>query len=325
MGALLGGIVGQLGNTFWPTIVIHPGAYALVGMAAVFAGAARAPITAILIVFEMSNDYRLILPLMLTTVVSTLVAEILFTESIYTLKLKLKGISLKSGRNVDILEGVSVEEVLNRAQTVPSSMPLEQAMEKLVRAHENAFVMVDAEGSLDGVVSLSDLEQAMNSDIDEATPIGQLGTGHAAVSLAYADESVGEALTRMSGRGLGLLPVVAREDRRKLLGQVRRDDILRAYDLALARRTEIEHRAEGLNSEDSGADFIEFHLDAGSWAAGRSLKDLGAKLPKGCVLVSIKRGGGVIIPHGDTEFRAGDQVMVYVNRGDVEAARACLA
>lgn len=324
MGALLGGMVGQVGNAIWPEIVLHPGAYALVGMAAVFAGAARAPMTAILIVFEMSNDYRLILPLMFTTVVATLIAEMLFTESIYTLKLKLKGISLQRGRNVDILTGVSMQEVLNRAQTVPAAMPLGEAMEMLVRAHENAFVMLDADGRLEGVVSLSDLEQAMSSRIDADTPVRQLGTGYAAVSIAYPDESVGEALTRMSGRGLGLLPVVAREDPRKLLGQVRRDDILRAYDLALARRTEIERRAESLGSEEDGADFIEFRLAEDSWAAGRTLKELGARLPKGCVLVSIQRGSGLVIPHGDSEFRAGDRVMVYVTRGDVEAVRAFL-
>ena len=80
MGALLGAIVGTVGESLFPEIVVDPGAYAIVGMAAVFSGAARAPMTAVLIVFEMSNDYKLILPLMLATVLSTLVAEHLFSE-----------------------------------------------------------------------------------------------------------------------------------------------------------------------------------------------------------------------------------------------------
>ncbi|MBW7886371.1 MAG: chloride channel protein, partial [Caldilineaceae bacterium] len=84
MGAVLGGIVGTIAHTLWPDVAGHPGAYAIVGMAAVFAGAARAPITAVLIVFEMSGDYKLILPLMLATVLSTLLAERIFPESIYT-------------------------------------------------------------------------------------------------------------------------------------------------------------------------------------------------------------------------------------------------
>ncbi|MEZ4581375.1 MAG: chloride channel protein [Caldilineaceae bacterium] len=99
MGALLGGIVGTIANQLWPNVAVNPGAYAIVGMAALFAGAARAPITAVLIVFEMSNDYKLILPVMLATVLSTIVAELLFPESIYTLKLACKGISLERARH----------------------------------------------------------------------------------------------------------------------------------------------------------------------------------------------------------------------------------
>jgi CIC family chloride channel protein len=103
VGATLGGIVGAAGHALWPELVTEPGAYAIVGMAAVFSGAARAPITAVLIVFEMSNDYKLILPLMMATVLSTLLAEHLLDESIYSLKLKLKGISLHRGRDLDLM------------------------------------------------------------------------------------------------------------------------------------------------------------------------------------------------------------------------------
>ena len=108
MGATLGGIVGTIAQQWFPTLVVHPGAYAIVGMAAMFSAAARAPITAILIVFEMSNDYQLILPLMLATVLATLVAERLYKDSIYTLKLTQRGIRLQQGRDEDVLESISV-------------------------------------------------------------------------------------------------------------------------------------------------------------------------------------------------------------------------
>jgi CIC family chloride channel protein len=324
MGALLGGILGQVGNAWWPEVVAHPGAYALVGMAAVFAGAARAPMTAILIVFEMSNDYRLILPLMLATVVSTLVAEGLFRESIYTLKLKLKGISLQRGRNVDVLEGVSVDEVMDPAQTLEAGTSLQAAVQQLTQAHENAFPMLDAAGALVGVISLSDLERAVAAGVDLETPVANLGPQRAKLLVAHPDETMGEALGRMSGRGLGLLPVVDRTEPNRLLGQVRRSGILRAYDLALARRSEIEHRAERLREDAQGAEFIEFNLSKGSAAVGETVQTLGRRLPQGCVLVSIKRGERVLIPHGDTQFQASDRVMVYVTASDLDALRACL-
>ena len=109
MGAILGGMVGSVAHSLWPDVALNPGAYAIVGMAAVFAGAARAPITAVLIVFEMSNDYKLILPQMFATVLSTFLAEFIFTESIYTLKLKFKGINLQRGRDLDLLQRMQVQ------------------------------------------------------------------------------------------------------------------------------------------------------------------------------------------------------------------------
>ncbi|MFN2166373.1 MAG: chloride channel protein, partial [Anaerolineae bacterium] len=99
IGAMLGGAFGQGAHSLLPGLTAEPGAYALVGMAALFAAAAHAPITAILIVFEMSGDYRLILPLMFATVISTLLSEYLHPDSIYTLKLTRRGIRLERGHD----------------------------------------------------------------------------------------------------------------------------------------------------------------------------------------------------------------------------------
>lgn len=324
MGALLGGIVGQVGQAAWPGIVLHPGAYALVGMAAVFAGAAHAPMTAILIVFEMSNDYRLILPLMLSTVIATLIAESLFSESIYSLKLKLKGISLNRGRVEDVLQSVRVEEVMNQAQSLLGESSLGEAVEQFSLVHVRALPLLDANDSLIGVLSLSDIEKALDAGVSDDKPVALLATPREKLLVAYADETVGEALTRMSSRGLGLLPVVAREDPSRLIGQVRRDDILRAYDMALSRRSEIQYRADRLRKEQDGADFVEFHLGGESWVVGKSLSQLGERLPKESVVVSVKRNQQLIIPRGDTHFERGDRVLLYIAKRDQDAVRATL-
>jgi CIC family chloride channel protein len=113
-GAALGGAFGRVVEFLAPGATAGPGAFAIVGMAAVFAGAARAPFTAILIVFEMTNDYRLIVPLMAGVIVSLIVAERLHRESIYTLKLTRRGIHLRRGRDVDVMETVRVDEVMVR-------------------------------------------------------------------------------------------------------------------------------------------------------------------------------------------------------------------
>lgn len=325
MGAMLGGIVGQAAHALWPTVAVNPGAYALVGMAATFAGAARAPMAAILIVFEMSNDYRLILPLMMASVVATLAAELMFSESIYTLKLKQKGISVRRGRVVDVLQSVRVDEVLSKPKPLAHNATLEQAEREFARQGRRTLPVVDGRARLAGVFSLADLELAVQQDLPWKTPVRQLATPLAGISLAYADEPVGEALRRMSSRGLSMLPVVSRRRPGKLEGVVRRDDILSAYDLALARRTEVEHRAEQLRARnEEHTTFVEFQLSARGWAVGKTIADVAKRLPAGCVVVSIRRKGEVLIPRGATRFQRADQVMVYARKEDLEAVRATL-
>ena len=112
-GAMLGGAFGYVVKYLFPSFPIEIGAYALVGMAAVFAAAARAPLTAMLIVFEMSNDYMLILPLMAAGMTASFMAHWLYSDSIYTIKLTKRGIRFQQGRDMDIMQGVQVKEVMN--------------------------------------------------------------------------------------------------------------------------------------------------------------------------------------------------------------------
>ena len=125
----------------------------------------RGVITAVLIVFEMSGDYKLILPLMMATVLSTLLAEHLFTESIYTLKLKLRGIRLTSGRDEDVLRGVQVKEVMTcQIDTVSPDTTLATLARLLDRTHIHGLPVVTTENRLWGVVTVSDLDKAIQSN-----------------------------------------------------------------------------------------------------------------------------------------------------------------
>ena len=130
-GAMLGGTFGYLAMHLFPGLTIEIGAYALVGMAAVFSAAARAPLTSMLIVFEMSNDYRLILPLMAAGMVASTFAQWLHSDSIYSLKLSKRGIHFDQGRDMDIMQTVQVEEVMNKS---PITMQSEQSVAELFAA-----------------------------------------------------------------------------------------------------------------------------------------------------------------------------------------------
>jgi CIC family chloride channel protein len=325
MGAALGGLIGRLGNVWRPDIIVDPGAYAIVGMAAVFSGMARAPMTAIIIVFEMSNDYQLILPLMLATVLSTVLSEWRLPDSIYILQLKRRGVNLRGGRDTDVLQSVVVSEVMTRNMPViTADTDLLTLSRQFSITHAHGFPVVDDNGKLSGVVTLSDLERSVTRHEDEQPhTVGDIATPRHRVVVVHPDETMGDALARMSVRGIGRLPVVDRDHPDELLGQIRRSDIIRAYNLALARRYVLEHKTERMRVHHENADFVDLVLDEHDPITGKQLKEIAETLPEGCVLVSIRRGTRVIIPHGTTVFYPGDHVTAFVREQDAAEFLRC--
>ncbi|MBE0689303.1 MAG: chloride channel protein [Anaerolineae bacterium] len=327
MGAMLGEAIGIIVNAVFPGLVAPPGAYALVGMAAVFSGAAHAPVTAILIVFEMTGDYRIILPLMLTVVTTTLLSHrLLGGSSIYTLKLKRRGIQLQSGRDVDILQSVTIGEVMDRdVDTVPVDMALAELAKIFNHTRRHGFPVLDSEGKLWGIITVTDVDRAAEENLPQDTKLEAIGTPRSQLVVAFPDEPIGQALTKMGPRGLGRLPVASREDPNRLVGLVRRIDIIQAYNMALARRTTLRYQAQRLQRQSPGdTQFIDFTLNEPDQAIGKALRDLATDMPDDCILISIQRKGKVIIPHGDTILESGDQITAFVRSRDVHTLTAYL-
>jgi CIC family chloride channel protein len=326
MGAMLGTAFELAIRLVFPSLVAPPGAYALVGMAAVFAASAHAPISAIIILFELTGDYRIILPLMLTVVVATLLAQkFLRGESIYTLKLSRRGVHIQSGQDVDVLKGVTVDEVMSReVDSVSCDTTITELSEILAQTRHHGMAVLDDHGKLWGLVTITDLDRSIDQHLSGDTPVTEIGTDASRLLVAYPDESMGEALSRMGIRGVGRLPVVSRESSDHLLGLIRRSDIIRAYNLALARRAEIQRdtrHARTMALEDT--EFIEYTLSAGEPIIGNSVKDIAACLPKECVLISIHREGKVLIPHGYSVIQEGDQITAFLRDEDVETLHLC--
>jgi CIC family chloride channel protein len=323
-GAALGGAFGWVAEYLFPGATAGPGAFAIVGMAAVFAGAARAPFTAILIVFEMTNDYHLILPLMAAVIVSLIISERLHRESIYTLKLARRGIHLQSGRDLDVMETVRVSEVMvTKPVTVSTDLPVEKLADEFLRTGRHGFPVVNQDGSLFGVVSLEDYRRATNG---EQSAIEQLFVRDIAtrdIVIVYSDETVGTALRRMSPRDISRLPVVARDNPRHLIGVVRRNDIVRAYDVGALRREEARHRVDQLRAvSDARTRFIEIRLTPDSYATGKNVAKIG--LPSSAILVSIRHGRDLLIPRGDTFLSAGDLLTLLCERDYIEEVTSIL-
>lgn len=227
LGAMLGGAFGEVANRLFPTIAAPSGAYAVAGMAAVFAGAARAPITAIIILFEMTRNYDIILPLMLAVVIATIVAKGLNKDTIYTAKVRRSGVDLRRHEDVDLMRSITVGEAMTRKfPTVAPTMPVGELVAKLSKSRHHGFPVIDEDGRLFGVVTLADIEKGMTGEEDDLT-VADIATK--APLVAYPNQSLYDALVKIGAKDVGRIPVVDRDDNTKLLGVLRRHDIIRAY------------------------------------------------------------------------------------------------
>lgn len=231
MGAMLGAAFGQGLESVLSGWVAPPGAYAMVGMAAVFAGAAQAPISAILILFEMTNDYRIILPLMLACIVSTTLYSLVQHDSIYLVKLRRRGVDLREGRERHLLERVPVSDAivdgLQPARTPPN---VEAALDWMSRRELDWMVCVDESGRFAGLLTRERAEAAIDSDDGRSLP--SLVDGD--VIPVVREESLDDAFTKMAGRGLPVLPVINDLVSRRVVGVVTRESLSATYWTAVA-------------------------------------------------------------------------------------------
>jgi CIC family chloride channel protein len=234
VGAMLGGAFGTIVHQFFPDLTAASGAYAVVGMAAVFAGVAKAPISAIIIMFEMTMDYKIILPLLITVVVSTVVSRALTRESIYTMKLLRRGVDIRQLEQTSPMREVTVSEAMTRNfPTVPPEMPISELITRFSRTGHHGFPVVDAKDNFLGMISLSDVEVAVANESVEHFAVKDIYTK--TVVSAHPDDYIHDVFLRLGTRDVGRIPVVDRDDEQKLVGVLRRQDIIKAYTRVISR------------------------------------------------------------------------------------------
>jgi len=237
MGAMLGGFFGNLVHLAFPEVTATPGAYALVGMSAVVAGTTHAPITAMLIIFEMTGDYRIILPLMLSSVLSTLLSHKFSRESIYTMKLVRRGINLKAGKDISILGSVFVREVMNTQwESISHSMPLGKLLPFVESSKESIFPVVDYKGDLEGTMSLQDIRNLITKrSLDDLVIVKDVVSSNPLT--LFPDETLISALQKFGLQDVEALPVVERHNPKRLVGVLKRGDVISYYNRKLIEKT----------------------------------------------------------------------------------------
>jgi CIC family chloride channel protein len=317
IGGVLGTALAIAVQPIWVFSDLQPGSYAMVGMAATFAAVARAPLTAIIMVFEITGNYALVLPLMLAASVASFVADRIHPDSVYTMPLTRAGVHLVQTEDVDLLDTVTVGEVMTHLDdTLQPSMSLSEAARFLDESRHHGMPVVESNGELAGVLTLLDValaegnpDEMLVRDVMTARPITVTPT-----------MPVSSALARMAALGVGRLPVVDDLDPQRVVGMFRRNSVVAAYHHALGATTDRHLYRQRLRQRvQPGATFYEVPVPSASDAAGKRIREVA--WPEDAVLVSIRRNDGVIIPHGDTVIRVNDTLTAF-GHGDSRVAVA---
>jgi CIC family chloride channel protein len=169
------------------------------------------------------------------------------------------------------------------------------------------------------------MDRAIHRNLPMTTEVGAITLPRERLVVAAPEESAAEVLTRMGIRGFDTLPVVAAEEPNEVLGLARREDLLRAYDTAVSRRGALHHQARHIRRRHGEAtEFIEVALATGDLAVGEVVSDIAAHLPADAILISIRRDGRTLIPHGSTRLASGDRVTAFTRSEDAPALLAAL-
>jgi chloride channel protein, CIC family len=234
MGAMLGGAIGGTAHHFFPGQVATPGAYALVGMGTAFAGVIRVPMTSVVMIFEITRDYAVIVPLMISNLVSYFIASRLQKEPVYEVLADQDGIHLPQGRGLGTVRREVIQVMRPADECLNAGDNLQETVARLVKGSQRSWPVCDHAGVI-GLVTLEQLQSALDeASTDGGTKdpgkkeIGDLIHGHDFPHL-HTDHSLDLALDRLGATRADQLPVVSRANVHQLLGIVRLHDVLKSY------------------------------------------------------------------------------------------------
>jgi len=222
IGAGLGLVLYEMG------IVGHPGAFALVGMAAFVAATTRATLTAIVLLFEMTATYEIILPLMLSCVVADAVCYAISEHSFYTSKLARRGINIDLGAGQDLMQMIEVKDAMSEeVLTIKPEQPLEVALQMIEDTGHMSLPVLNDDGELYGIITWSDIHEAAIKHERHLTVKDYCVTDLITITR---QETLAQALDSLSYKEISHLPVVSKTDNKKLIGIITKGDIVKAYN-----------------------------------------------------------------------------------------------
>jgi len=333
LGAVTGSAFGKLANFLFPNITAHSGAYAMVGMGAVVAGATHAPITSILILFELTGDYKIILALMVACTISTIMAKKLYNESIYTLKLTRRGISLNQGREEIIMKSFSVGDVMKtKAPIIRESTSFNEIIRIFMGSQEPCYYAINNENELAGILP-THVIKSVSHDLNLQHLIIAKDLLDSPVKVVSINNNLAECMDVFSRVEYEHLPVVEGNGSKKLIGTISRRDILELYNREILRKEVLGLKVVQENGDEKKRSHValpkEYKVDyvpLPKGFEGKTIKELDIRAKYGVTVIAIKKHTVTItgiseIPSPDSVFEEGDILIIVGKTNDVESVK----
>ena len=332
LGAVTGGFLGSFIHQWFPDATASSGAYALVTMGAVVAAATHAPISAIIIIFELTQTIKIIPPLMAACVLSTLVATFLQPASIYTMKLRRRGIDIHEEQSQNVLKSLYVHDIIDREPAVLArSANLETLLELVLESGRTEFFVVSEREDLVGTIHLHELTRMLV----EQEVLRNVVVAEDLVDTHRADLTEDDDLDlvmQMFSHGVAdELPILASDTSRKLVGSVHKSDVIQAYNQEVMRRDLAGQVSSTVLAASRGQQvvlgggYVLQEIQPPPRFFGKTIRelDIGRALAVQVVLLRKRATGGgrpsIRVPSGDDRIDEGDRLVVAGSKAAVES------
>ncbi len=335
IGAMLGGAVGTVVHFIWPTETAGTGAYALVGMGAVVAAGARAPLTAIIIIFELTGDYKIILPLMISSIIATLLATRLQRASIYTLKLLRRGVDIQRGRAINMLQHVLVSEIVRPAAAVVAPQDgIASLISKFIDLPGSTLCVTNERDRLLGIITPDEIRPVMK---DPASLASLIIAEDLMVEGQFPKVSPGDSLAdvmRFLGTFRGEVPVL--EDG-LLVGVIWPEDVIQRYNTEVFKRDMAGSMVSAVSSEgavgpvQTARDAVVAEIPVPPSFVGKTIRDLNIRQDFRTSVLMIKQTSDEgeeqlnTVAEADYAFQEGDVLLVLGPNEELPCLRRGMA
>lgn len=335
LGAMTGGFFGTFIHQWFPDATATSGAYALVTMGAVVAAATHAPISAIIMIFELTQTITIVPPLMAACVVSTLVTTYLHRDSIYTMKLRRRGIDLQHEEPQNVLKSLFVHDIIDREpEIIPESAGFQEIIDRVLASEHTEFFVTNARGELEGTIYLREFTRSLAERevlmrvvvagdlLESSQPTVTERTDLGIVSQIFTSGAYEE------------IAVVDSQSPRTLVGSVHKRDVIQAYNQELLRRdlagsvSSTVLAASSGNQVELGGGYVLQEILPPPRFFGRSIRELALGAETGVHVVLLHKRNpidgrsSIRVPTAADIIDEGDKLVVSGTKGAIESLDA---